>query len=340
MVKEKKIETFIDKVFHEGHIVTLYGPPGAGKSNCAGFFMEMAIEQGYHVFTNIHFFKFRHVKKACLAGKLPTGVFYKKKPDEVHVAKTLSDLLIGLMGNDKNIVMLDEAGIFASSTAPMSKMTKQIKELAYIIRHFSASLLLITQTKGSISPDLRKTLVKYEMNIEKKRGKYRLLSIGRAVPYVNDDGEHDVRFEVIRKIGRIPLTRLPWDGYFIPKFDFDISLDDARNRLSDYSSVEVREQDENGEIIGVKIIRELLEQSEKPKKGKNKTSMDALNDQVREQFLTYEDSGEYKNRSHIVSKLESDFPWSYNKIYQLCRDLDFDGDKYKGKKVKSKNTKI
>jgi len=258
----------------------------------------------------------------------------------VHVAKTLSDLLIGLMGNDKNIVMLDEAGIFASSTAPMSKMTKQIKELAYIIRHFSASLLLITQTKGSISPDLRKTLVKYEMNIEKKRGKYRLLSIGRAVPYVNDDGEHDVRFEVIRKIGRIPLTRLPWDGYFIPKFDFDISLDDARNRLSDYSSVEVREQDENGEIIGVKIIRELLEQSEKPKKGKNKTSMDALNDQVREQFLTYEDSGEYKNRSHIVSKLESDFPWSYNKIYQLCRDLDFDGDKYKGKKVKSKNTKI
>ena len=67
--------------------------------------------------------------------------------------------------------------------------------------------------------------------------------------------------------------------------------------------------------------------------------MDDLKNRVREQFLTYEDSGDFKNRSHVVSQLESDFPWSYNKIYQICRDLDFDVSKFKGKSVKRKKEK-
>ena len=40
----KKKKGFIATIFHEGHINTLFGPPGAGKSNCAGFIMEKAVK--------------------------------------------------------------------------------------------------------------------------------------------------------------------------------------------------------------------------------------------------------------------------------------------------------
>jgi len=39
-----------------------------------------------------------------------------QKPVNIHVVNTLSDLLIGLFKNDKNIIFLDEAGIQASSS--------------------------------------------------------------------------------------------------------------------------------------------------------------------------------------------------------------------------------
>jgi len=315
---------FISTIFHEGNINTLYGPPGAGKSNCACFFMEKAYDESFNIFTNIHFFDSKIVERAKEMNKLPKNVKYRKKPDEIHVETCLSGLLIGLLENPKNIVVLDESGIFASSSAATSKKVRQLKELSYIIRHLNSSLLLIAQAKGSIVPDLRKTLVTYEMKIRKVTSKYRVLTIAKPMTYKSiETGEEDVRFVEIDTIGGIPLSRLPWDGYFIPRFEFDIKLDDAFNRLGEYDSVTVLEK-------GPDVIRELQNEKKKKKKKKHETTKE-LGDEIREQFLTFEDSGDYKNRTTLISVLAGMFSISTTKVRQFVDTLPFDKEKYNKK---------
>ena len=276
MVEEKKKKKvgFVNTIFHEGNINTLLGPPGTGKTNLAVYFMEKAEELGYSVWTTVHFFKYSQVGQACEMGRLPKGIRYRKVPQDVHTVKTLSQLLLGLLEGRKNIVILDEAGIFASSTSPMSRKVRELKELAYVIRHLNASLLLIAQARGSIAPDLRSTLVTYEMRISKK-GRYRNLVVKKARPVKNDEGEEEVRFvQVGPIIGGIPLTRFPWDGFFIPKFEFDIKLEEAFNRLGEYNSMEILDE-------GPRIIKEMLEEKEekalkKKEKGKKKNILKTI----------------------------------------------------------------
>jgi len=256
-------DKFITVVFHEGTISTLYGLPEDGKTNIAGVFMEMLVGRGYNVYTIIHFFDFNRVGIAINKGKLPGGVNYLKKPDEVHVINTLSELLIGLLSTEKNVVLLDEGGIFASSSIATSQKVRLLKETAYIIRHFSSSLLLIAQSKGSIVPALREELVQYEMKIKKTgvhKDSPRLFSIATGVR-VKDDltGEERTKFEVAEgdEYLGIPLTKYPIDSKYTPDFDIeDINIVEARRRLRGYDSVAVREND-----AGANIIRQLRRES-------------------------------------------------------------------------------
>lgn len=315
MVGEKK--GFINTIFHEGNIITLYGPPGVGKTNCAVFLIEKAVELGYNVWTTIHFFKYSQVATACRMGRLPTGIKYRKMPLEVHTIKTLSELLLGLLDGEKNIVVLDEAGIFASSTAPMSKKVRELKELAYVIRHLNASLLLIAQAKGSISPDLRTTLVTFELRVRKLSKFYRTLTVKKAMEVIDDEGEHEVTFARIGPvIGKIPLTRFPWDGYFIPKFKFDIKLEDAFNELGEYNSLEILEK-------GPDIIKRLMKDA-KAEESETRTPKQVVREQVREEYMSLLQSGEYERRSDLLAKLANDYGKTYNWAYQICRDLPFE----------------
>jgi hypothetical protein len=314
--------TFCEVVFHEGNIDTLLGPPGAGKTNCALFLGEKAVDSGFFIYTNIHFFKFSDVTEACNKNLLPKGVKYRKTPLEITTVKTLSDLLLGLLKTDKNVVMLDEAGIFASSTAPMATRVRELKELAYVIRHLRSSLLLIAQSKGSISPALRTELVTYEMRIRRLSKFYRTLIVSKAFPIRGDDGEEEVQFVPIGPaISKIPLTRYPWDSFFIPKFDFDIKLSDAFSCLGEKDSVEIRKKDREGITLGERIIMELKGREQKEED--IKAHKENRRDEIRNKFLAMAESGSYTKRSDIFAELARENKRTYNWAYQLCRDLPF-----------------
>ncbi len=237
MVKKPLTEV----ILHEGNINTILGTPGAGKTNFAAFLMQMGVKYYFKFATNIHFFDPETVPKAIELGRLPTlpeGMKYKPIPPGIKTCTVISDMFLHILDGGRNCVMLDEAGIFASSTSPMDKRVKSIKELAFIIRHLNASFCLIGQAKKSIAPDLRNTLVTYEMRLRRISQTYRSVHIYKSNTE-EDHQEDDITFHLIDKIGRIPLTTIPWDGYFIPKFDFDIDLHDAFNELGNYDSVEV-----------------------------------------------------------------------------------------------------
>ena len=334
----------IDDTFHEGHTDTLYGPPGSGKTNFAVYIMQLAVELGYHIFTTIHFFKIHQVGQACNLGRLPKGITYKKVPEEVKTVTSLSDLLLGLLRREvdseghviprKNLVVIDEAGIFAPSN--VSKKTRQIKELAYIIRHLNAAFFLICQARKSLPPDLRDTLVKYEFRIKKFSKYYREVTIKRAKEVYNEEtGEEEVRFvQVGPVIRKVPLTYLPWDGFFIPRFDFDIDLTDAFNNLGKYNSLELIEMDSDGKTRGEKIILQMLEDKDKKdKKPAKKENKQQIREDVKNLYLSLEDSGKFKKRTHVLAKIAEQYGKTTQWAYQICIGLPFDEDKY-NKKIK------
>ena len=318
----------IEEVFHEGNINTLLGPPGSGKTNCAVFLMERAIEFGFYVYTNIHFFDYSAVAEACKKGLLPKGPRYRKLPPEIVTIKSLSQLLLGLLSTERNMVVLDEAGIFASSSAPMQKKVRYLKELAYVIRHLNSSMLLIAQSKGSLSPSLRSELVKYEMRIKRHSQYYRVLSVAQAIPRMDDSGEEVVVFDVIDRIGKIPLCKIPWDSFFIPRFKMDFDLTEAFEALGEYDSIKIREHDKNGVTRGENIIKELMDDTEKNSSVNKKVAKRQKYNEVREQYLTLEDSGEYKNRTGLMEALADMYDISTTKVRELVANLPFNKDKY------------
>jgi len=284
------VHKFILIVFNEGVISTLYGVPGSGKTNLAVVFMQMLVERGYHVYTNINFFDYKQVGEAINKGYLKRGIHYRKRPDEIHIILTVSELLMGLLTTEKNVVILDESGIFASSLNPRAKNVRTLKELAFIIRHLSASLMLLAQSKGSIIPDLRSTLTEIELRIKKLgMGDARVLSVATAVQATNDLGEEETRFEVADgdEYYGIPPTVYPFDSKFLPAFKLDINLTEALERLAKLNTIDVREQ-------GAKIVSDLKEETErkgeKKKESKRKERDPLINERLKIFYETHPDA--------------------------------------------------
>jgi len=307
----------------EGTISILLGLPGSGKTNIATFLMQQAVKHGFSVYTNIHFFKDKDVEKAIKMKRLPelpNGKKYGSKPKEIKTVTTISDLLLGLLGTKKNTTFIDEGGFFATSTMATSKKVRQIKELSYIIRHLNSSLILIAQSKGSIVPDLRKTLVTYELSIEKKTHAYRVLSVRKSMPFRTSFGERDIKTVEVDRIGRVPMAEIPWDGYFLPKFKFDIDLSKAFDELGEYNSVEVLKE-------GPNIIKKMRERKKKEEKSITSEKKEVRED-VREMYMTLEDSGCFKNRTQLLGHIGAAYGKTSQWAYQLCGGLPFDKDKY------------
>jgi hypothetical protein len=323
---------FTEVVFKEGNINTLYGLPGAGKTNSACYMMQPCVEHGFYIYTNIHFFSYEDIGKAIKLGKLPAGPMYIRKPEQIITVTKISDLLEGLLTTRKNTTFIDEGGFFATSTMGTSTKVRQLKELCYIIRHLNSSLLLIAQARGSIVPDLRKTLVKYQLDINRITDDNRQLVVSISEGYITDEGEKDVRFKTIDMIDGVPMSKLPWDGYFLPKFTFDIDLSDAFEELGEYNSVEILKK-------GPDIIRKLrAEASTKGKKKKEEEEDEEEPEEkkvdqteVKELYLTLEDSGVFKTRTELCSHIAGTYKKSMQWAYGICRGLPFDKDKFNKK---------
>jgi len=313
-------------IFHEGNISTIFGKPGSGKTNLATVFMEKLVELGFHVYTNINFFKYEQVGEAIRKRKLRyiKGHVYRKKPEEIHIITSVSELLIGLLTTEKNVVILDETGIFGSSATPNSKKVRSLKELAFIIRHLSASLCLLAQSKGSIVPDLRSTLVEFEIRIYDLGYGHRMMTIATAVSRKDIiTGEEIVEFEVADgdEYHNIPPTHLPFDSKFLPAFDIDIDLTESLKRLSKYNSIDVM-------VHGAEIIRELVEENKNKKGSKSHATRADERREARKLFVEKsEENPTAKNKFlsrkellvYVAKKFDRTYQWSLN----ACSGLKF-----------------
>jgi len=260
------IDKFVATAFREGVISTLLGLPEGGKSNLASIFAEFLVPRGYHVYTNLGFFELSEVQEAMEKRKLAYvknwKSWYRQKPPEIHTVRSLSDLFIGLLSTEPNVTILDEAGIHASSTRATSKDVSAWKNIAFIIRHLSSAFLLVAQSKGSVVPDLRQTLVQIEMKIRKLNKRNRVFTIGTAVGVVDEfTGEETVKFEVAEgdEYHFTPLTCYPYDGKDFPFFDMDLDLRETYKRLSlAGNSLQIRKNN-----LGVRVIEELIKEKMK-----------------------------------------------------------------------------
>jgi len=257
------VNKFCKMVFNEGSISTLIGLPGAGKTNLACTFMDMLTLRGYNIYTNINFFEETSISKAIAMHKLPKikDLEYIPKNLQIHNVRSLSGLFIGLLSTEKNVTILDEAGIHASSGRATSSRVQAWKELAFIIRHLSSSLLLLAQSKKSVVPDLRETLVEFEMKVRQISPYDRMFTIATAVEKIDDyTNESRIVFEVADgdEYHRIPPTRYPFDSKDFPYFDMDIDLHKVLKSLKEYDSITVRE-DGNG----IRAVQECMQNSQK-----------------------------------------------------------------------------
>jgi len=250
----------LKNIFAEDKTILVTGSKGDGKSNLASKIQETLIELlGFYTWTNGHFFAMKNVKIAKKKRKLADipGHIYVDKPQQIHVVKSLSAVLLGIVDSvpTGKVFILDEAGIHADSSHSTGKSTRTIKQLNRIIRHFECCFIIITQTKGSVPPDLREKDVDYHFRIRKIRGEY-ILEIGKKKVVADEyTGEEKITFPTVKTI-RVPPTKYPYDGKFPTGFKIDIDLKDALDRLSEVEdSIEMMDKGKGREII-LKMIEE------------------------------------------------------------------------------------
>jgi len=169
-------------IFAEDKTILITGSKGDGKSNLAAVIQETLVELlGFYIWTNGHFFAMKNVKMAKKKNKLADipGHIYVEKPQQIHVVKSLSEVLLGIVDGvpTGKVFLLDEAGIHADSSVATGKSTRTIKQLNRIIRHFECCFIILTQTKGSVPPDLREKDVDYHFKMKKRKGRYVLESV-------------------------------------------------------------------------------------------------------------------------------------------------------------------
>jgi len=247
---------FIKTIFGEGNVVTITGAMGSGKTDKACLFMEKAVELGFNCHTIINFFRSNDIQKALDIGKLRSGIDYIEKPSEIHFVKCLSELILGLLEYKNNIVFLDEAALFASSTEATSKRVRMLKQLTYIIRHLNASIVFICQSKKSLVPDLRENLVTYQIQIKKESEDNRVMLISKPFAIIDVNGDESFDFKVIDIREKMPSSHLTYDSKFLPLFKFDIDIDNLLDAIGGLDSIQVIEK-------GKDIIRKIIDKKSK-----------------------------------------------------------------------------
>jgi len=251
------------EIFADDKTILITGSKGDGKSNLASVIQETLIELlGFQTWTNGHFIKYENIELAKKKKKLADipGHIYIEKPQQLHVVKSLSEVLLGIVNSVPNgkAFLLDEAGIHADSSSATSKPTRTIKKLNRIIRHFECCFIILTQTKGSVPPDLREKDVDYHFKM-KKHGRNYILEIGKKKVETDEfTGEEKITFPTVKKI-RVPPTKYPYDGKFPTGFNIDINLKETLDRLSDIEdSIEIMDKGKGQEII-FEMIEEIKE---------------------------------------------------------------------------------
>lgn len=301
----------LKNIFGEDKTILITGSKGDGKSNLASVIQETLVELlGFHIWTNEHFFGLKNIERAKKKKKLADipGHVYIEKPQQIHVVKSLSEVLLGIVDSvpTGKVFLLDEAGIHADSSVATGKSTRTIKQLNRIIRHFECCFIILTQTKGSVPPDLREKDVDYHFKMKKYKYGY-ILEIGKKrVESDEFTGEEKITFPTVKKI-RVPPTKYPYDGKFPTGFSVDIDLKEALDRLSEVEdSIEMMDKG-----FGKKIILEMIEEG---KNGKNRKKVKTTTkDSIKTEF--------YNDTKLTLKGLANKYKTSYQNVKNIHADF-------------------
>jgi len=235
---------FVDVYFEDGNINTILAGPKAGKSNLVVDMGDKAIKYGYTVLSNIAFFKEHNIEEAKKRGWLNKNINYRPKPEKFKYIPLASQLILEAATTEKNIVIIDEGGISASSSKALSDSVVQFKFLGYSIRKIGSCLIIIAQSKRSVVPDLRKEIVDYEIHVLRQPNGRRDIDILKSIRfYDKTKRDYVVAFDQYDYRVGIPESRIAYDTRHPGGFKWDIDLRQFYDTiaLSGYDSIEIRD---------------------------------------------------------------------------------------------------
>lgn len=217
--------SFWDVFFEDGNVNTVIGPPKRGKTNACVDMGDKLINHGYTVLSNIMFFKEKSIPIAKQKGWLDPNIKYRSKPDKFFYLPTASELILEATKQEKNVVIVDEASISASSYKAMSDPSTQFRFLGFTIRKLGSCLVVITQAKSAIVPTLREHLTTFEVHIKKKQSGRRDLDILKAEHFFNESkGDYDVEMKPYDYVKGIAPATIAYDTRHPGGFEWDLDL--------------------------------------------------------------------------------------------------------------------
>lgn len=221
-------------ILREGQLLIITGHMGHGKSHFAVVIVEGASNNGYHIYTNINFFKEESWEQAKRKKLLKSYIEYRNPPSNVHVCNKMSELLLGLTKTSPNVVILDEAMIFAGFDRHGSKILRWFKDFVTQCRKLNTSVVLITQVKSQLTRMLREQLEHYECFCYKK-GKDYIIKLDRYFPFDFEalDTIHGPRAK------QTMVSSLPYDTKSPASLQMDIDMEGFLGDASCYDSIEL-----------------------------------------------------------------------------------------------------
>ena len=254
----KKILGFFIAVLSNGMLLFITGTMRCGKTNLAVFLMQKAIEKGYHIYTNIHFFiTDEEIEEAKREGILDPSKDYIKKHENIHLVTSSSELIKKLCASKtrKNIVMLDEAAFFAGSGRGNARVLRWFKELVTQIGKYRASIVLISQVKSELAVMLKEKLPSTEIRVYKITQNKREADIWYIPPQIGNEIEDSILMD---EWDNLEPTIYPYDSEAPAMFEFDFDMEDYLIRTKHLNSIQTRKQ-------ASRIIDEMLSEKQKGK---------------------------------------------------------------------------
>jgi len=222
-------------ILEEGTLCIITGHMGSGKTYFANVITEKESDY-FHFYTNINYFKPESVEKAKMRGLLQQSVEYREVPPRVHVTNKMSELLLGLVKTTPNVVVLDEAMIFAGFDRHGSKILRWFKDFVTQCRKLDTSVILVTQVKSQLTKLLREQLEHYECFCYKK-GKKHMVRMMKLYPMDLERRDTERGPTILQNV----ITTLPYDTKSPASLQMDIDMEGFLGDASSYDSLELRE---------------------------------------------------------------------------------------------------
>ncbi len=231
------------------------GNPGVGKTHAVVYLTHRSLDYGFNVLANICMFKKKNIPEAKRRRWLYKDVNYLDIPDNFQYVPLASELIIKASQGENNIVVIDEAGITASSSKALSNTSVQMKYLGMSIRKIGACLIIIAQDEDTVVPLLRSKIVTYKGEVIEQDDGRRDLQFYKTQKYYNEQkGRVDVKFvKHGPPIINVPRVHLPYDTQHPGGFIFDINLENLYQTIAKtgYDAVEIRDHIES-------IVRDMV----------------------------------------------------------------------------------